>query len=79
MIITIIAALIIARNTALIPLLLKVYALSSFFLVYVAIKNFGQIEDIEFDRVDVKGVNQNLIATHFLISIIFIIFSYFRY
>jgi O-antigen ligase len=78
MIITIIAALIIARNTALIPLLLNFYALSSLFLVYIAVKNFGQM-DIELDRVDVKGVNQNLLGTHFLISLVFIIFSYFRY
>ncbi len=78
MVITIVGALIIARNVALIPLLLKLYVLSSLFLVYIAIKNFGQI-DTEFERVDVKGVNQNLLATHFLISLIFIIFSYFRY
>ncbi len=78
MLTTVVAANIISRNNAILPLIFKVYTISSLYLVYVALSNFTNIDVYELERVDVEGMNQNLLATQFLICLAYLLYNYFR-
>ncbi len=77
MLTTLIAANIIARNSQLIPLIFKAYIIACLYLAYLALVDFSQHNE-ELERVDVEGINQNLLASHFLICIVFILFTFLR-
>lgn len=78
MLTTMVIANIISRNIALLPLLFKAYITASLYLVFIAIRNFTGMDAEELERVDVEGINQNLLASQFLICIIYLFYNYFR-
>ncbi len=78
MLTTLVAANIIARNTDLIPRIFRVYIVSTLYLAYVAIRDFIGGASTGLNRVDVEGINQNLLASQFLICIIYLLYNYFR-
>ena len=78
MLTTVVIANIVYRNISLLPLVFKVYILSCLYLVYKAITNFISDSAYELNRVDVEGMNQNLLAAHFLICIVYLFYNYFK-
>jgi O-antigen ligase len=78
MLTTAVIANIVYRNISLLSLVFKVYILSCLYLVYSAITNFISNSAIELNRVDVESINQNLLASQFLICIVYLLFNYFK-
>lgn len=78
MITTVVVASITYRNLLLIPLVFKTYILSSLYLVFLAIVNFIANSEFGISRVDVEGMDQNLLAAQFLICVVCLFYWYFR-
>jgi O-antigen ligase len=78
MLTTLVTTNIISRNISLLPLVFKTYIISSLYLVIMAVKNFTIKSVNELERVDVEGMNQNLLASQFLICIVYLLFRYFK-
>lgn len=78
MLTTVVVANIIKHNVSLISLVFKTYILSCIYLVCVAIINFMGNSAIGIERVNVEGMNENLLASQFLICIVYLLYNYFK-
>jgi putative inorganic carbon (HCO3(-)) transporter len=78
MLTVIIGANIVRQNFAILPNLFKAYFFSSLILVVLALKNFISMSKSDISRVDILGMDQNLLASHFLVCIVCSLYIYFR-
>lgn len=76
MLTTLVAANLFAKNLKLVPIVFRVYIFSCLYLGALAIRNF--IANSDPTRVDVEGMDQNLLASHFLICNIYILHNIFQ-